>query len=196
MKFPPLCECITSMCFLLIGAVFFLAACRSRTDLVSGLLRKAQRGFGGRGQSIQVTDRAIAHRALVEHSAAFLDRPTSAVPSTILSRNRHYNILSAPYGPYWRATRRNVAAGVLHPSRLRQDALADTRTRMLQDLVSSIGSGAPAGESLHFAVYSIPSSPRCVLAWTPSPSSEKHASAPCRSSSATSSWRCPPSGCS
>jgi hypothetical protein len=143
------------MCFLLIGAVFFLAACRSRTDLVSGLLRKAQRGFGGRGQSIQVTHRAIAHRALVEHSAAFLDRPTGAVPSTILSRNRHYNILSAPYGPYWRATRRNVAAGVLHPSCLRQVALADTRTRVLRDQVRSIGSGAPAGESLHFAVYSI-----------------------------------------
>ncbi|OEL25297.1 Cytochrome P450 89A2 [Dichanthelium oligosanthes] len=62
-----------------------------------------------RGLSIQVTDPT---GALVQHSAAFLDRPTASVPSTILTRGRHHNILSAP-------------------------------------------SGAPAGESLHFAVYSI-----------------------------------------
>jgi cytochrome P450 len=89
----------------------------------------------------------------VKHSAAFLDRPTGAVPSTILTRNRHYNILSAPYGPYWRAIRRNVVAGVLHPSRL--SLVDDIRAGVLQDLVRSIGSGAPAGESLHFALYSI-----------------------------------------
>ncbi|KAK1601441.1 hypothetical protein QYE76_008342 [Lolium multiflorum] len=156
---PPLPDCINSLCFLLLATTLFLVSlsCRSRTDLQSCLLRKlgpmTQRGSERRGQSIQVTDRAVAHRALVVHSAAFLDRPTGAVPSTILTRNRHYNILSAPYGPYWRATRRNVAAGVLHPSRV---SLVDgTRARVLGDLVRSLGSGAPAGESLHFAVYSI-----------------------------------------
>ncbi|KAM0851253.1 hypothetical protein ACQ4PT_052542 [Festuca glaucescens] len=86
MTLPPLPVCINSLCFLLFATAFFLVACR-RTDLLSGLLRKlgpmTQRGFGGRGtrrgQSIQVTDRAIAHRALVVHSAAFLHRPTGAV---------------------------------------------------------------------------------------------------------------------
>ncbi|KAL6650773.1 hypothetical protein ACP70R_009698 [Stipagrostis hirtigluma subsp. patula] len=106
----------------------------------------------GRGLSVHVTDRAVAHRALVQHGAAFLDRPTGAVPSTILTRNRHYNILSAPYGPYWRAVRRNAAAGVLHPSRCR--LLAGTRARALGGLVRALRAGAPAGESLHFAVYS------------------------------------------
>ncbi|TVU13985.1 hypothetical protein EJB05_37425, partial [Eragrostis curvula] len=89
------------------------------------------------------------------HSASFLDRPTGAVPSTILMRNRHHNIHSAPYGPYWRALRRNMAAVLLHPSRLR--LLGDTRARVLGDLVRALRSGAPAGESLHFAVY-------CVIA--------------------------------
>ncbi|RLM66388.1 cytochrome P450 89A2-like [Panicum miliaceum] len=98
-----------------------------------------------RGLSIHVTDRAVTRRALVQHSAAFLDRPATSVPSTILTRSRHHNVLSAPYGPYWRAVRGHVAAGALHPSRLGQ----------LGDLVRALRSGAPAGESLHFAVFSV-----------------------------------------
>ncbi|CAM0952193.1 unnamed protein product [Alopecurus aequalis] len=144
---------ITGLCFLLATA-FLLATRRRAIGLLAGLPRRlAPRASGVRGLSIQVTDRAVAHRALVQHSAAFLDRPTGAVPSTILTRNVHFNILSAPYGPYWRAVRRNVATGVLHPSRL--GLLDGTRARVLGDLVRSLRSGAPAGESLHFAVYSI-----------------------------------------
>ncbi|XP_037489155.1 cytochrome P450 89A2-like [Triticum dicoccoides] len=154
----PLPDCIASLCFLLV-AVFILTAHLRRIEHVTGWLRKlapvttrVARGTR-RGLSIQVTGRAIAHRALVEHSAAFLDRPTGAVPSTILTRDRHHNILSAPYGPYWRAVRRNVAAGVLHPSRLFR--LSDTRARVLGDLARDLRSGAPAAESLYFAVYSV-----------------------------------------
>jgi cytochrome P450 family 89 subfamily A len=54
-----------------------------------------------RGLSIHVTDRAVARRALVQHSAAFLDRPATSVPSTILARSRHHNVLPAPYGATW-----------------------------------------------------------------------------------------------
>ena len=67
--------------------------------------------------------------ALLQHSAAFLD------------------------GPYWRAIRSHVAAGVLHPSRFL--LLGNARARVLGDLVGALKSGAPAGESLHFVVYSI-----------------------------------------
>ncbi|GJN30579.1 hypothetical protein PR202_gb18893 [Eleusine coracana subsp. coracana] len=128
-----------------------------------GLRRRSRSGGRGqqssssrRGLSVQVTDRAVAHRALVQHSAAFLDRPTGAVPSTILTRSRHHNIHSAPYGPYWRAVRRNVSAVALHPSRLR--LLRGARARVLGDLVRELraGSGAaPASETLHFAVYHV-----------------------------------------
>nr|BAJ86653.1 predicted protein [Hordeum vulgare subsp. vulgare] len=163
---PALPDCITCLCFLLVATVFFLTARRRGNEHVTGWLRRLapvitrvarQGGSGGqgsrRGLSIQVTDRAVAHRALVEHSSVFLHRPSGTVPSTILTRNRHYNILSAPYGPYWRAVRRNVAAGVLHPSRLSR--LGDTRARVLGNLVRDLRSGAPAAESLYFAVYSV-----------------------------------------
>lgn len=121
-------------------------------------LAAPRRSSSRRGLSIQVTDRAVARRALVQHSAAFLDRPTSSVPSTILTRNLHHNVLSAPYGPYWRAVRSHMATGVLHPSRFAA-LLDDTRApaRVLGDLVRALkmSGGAPAGETLHFAVYNV-----------------------------------------
>ncbi|PWZ38024.1 Cytochrome P450 89A2 [Zea mays] len=156
-----------TLLFLFLTTAFLLVGCSRKSGAVMlAVLRWLaapvltlpwHRASGGRGTrrglSVQVTDRAVARRALVQHSAAFLDRPTGAVPSTILTRNRHYNILSAPYGPYWRAARRNVATGVLHPSQLRM--LGGTRARVLGDLVRALKSGAPAGESLYFAVYSV-----------------------------------------
>ncbi|XP_062217710.1 cytochrome P450 89A2-like [Phragmites australis] len=153
-------------CLVFLTTALFLVGRRHKTGDAAGLLHKLaapvlalarKRGPSSqgtrRGLSIQVTDRAVARHALVQHSVAFLDRPTGTVPSTILTRSRHYNILSAPYGPYWRAVRRNAAAGVLHQSRLR--LLGETRARVLGNLARALKSGAPAGESLHFAVYSI-----------------------------------------
>uniref|UniRef100_A0ACD6A8S8 Uncharacterized protein n=1 Tax=Avena sativa TaxID=4498 RepID=A0ACD6A8S8_AVESA len=150
----------TGICVLLLTAIIILVIFSRRkvVTLVTALLRNLAPGVVGTGRrrralSIQVTDRAVAHRALVQHSAAFLDRPVSAVPSTILTRNRHFNIVSAPYGPYWRAARRNLASNLLHPSRL--GLLDDTRARVLADLLRALRSGAPAGESLHFAMFNI-----------------------------------------
>ncbi|KAK3142516.1 hypothetical protein QOZ80_4BG0347520 [Eleusine coracana subsp. coracana] len=101
--------------------------------------------------SILVTDRAVAHRALVQHSAGFLDRPRGAVVSSILTRHRHWNVVSAPYGPYWRAARRNMVAGVLLPARVRRRS--DARARALSGLVRALRAGDPIGESLHLAVF-------------------------------------------
>ncbi|KAK3120451.1 hypothetical protein QOZ80_9AG0687890 [Eleusine coracana subsp. coracana] len=124
-------------------------------DLAAAILILARPSGKGtrRGLSIQVTDHALAHRVLVQHSAAFLDHPANATPSTILSRNLHCNIFSAQYGPFWRAARRNMVTGVLHPSRL--SMFAETRGRVLRGLVDALNSGAPAGENLHFPIYQV-----------------------------------------
>ncbi|CAO2167997.1 unnamed protein product [Urochloa humidicola] len=115
--------------------------------------------------AVYVTDRSAAHRLLVGGAAAagaFSDRPPSIVPSAVLSRRRHYNINSAPYGPLWRAIRRNLAAEILHPSRLRRYAPA--RRRALGDLVADLdrqqrasGSGGVviAAESLRAAMFGL-----------------------------------------
>ncbi|XP_047092781.1 cytochrome P450 89A2-like [Lolium rigidum] len=132
-------EFITSVCFLLVATAVFL-----RRRVVHGHRR---------GLSIHVTDRAVAHRALLEHSTAFLNRPIGVVPSSILTGERYPNIHAAPYGPYWRAARRNVVAGVLHPSSL--GLLGDIRARALSRLVGDLNSGVLPAECLHFAVYSV-----------------------------------------
>ncbi|CAO2205753.1 unnamed protein product [Urochloa humidicola] len=64
-----------------------------------------------------VADRAVARRVLVRRGAAFAGRPPANLATRIFSCNQH-TVTSAPYGPLWRALRRNLAAGVLHPSSL------------------------------------------------------------------------------
>nr|CAB3479951.1 unnamed protein product [Digitaria exilis] len=111
---------------------------------------------------VVVTDRSAAHRLLVGGAAAtgaFSDRPPSVVPSAVLSRRRHYNINSAPYGPLWRAMRRNLTSELFHPSRLR--LYAPARHRALSDLrcassSSSAGGGVVlAAESLRAAMFGL-----------------------------------------
>ena len=133
----------TTVCFLFVATALFLAARR-----VHLRWRRTPRGL-----SIHVTDGAVAHRALLQHSAEFLNRPNGVIPSSILTGDRHRNIHAAPYGPYWRAARRNVVSGVLHPSVL--GSLGDIRARALGRLVRDLRSGAQASECLHFAVYSV-----------------------------------------
>nr|CAB3482114.1 unnamed protein product [Digitaria exilis] len=115
---------------------------------------------------VVVTDRSAAHRLHVGGAAAgaFSDRPPSVVPSAVLSRRRHYNINSAPYGPLWRAMRRNLTSELFHPSRLR--LYAPARHRALGDLVADLdrqrsassaagGGVVPAAESLRAAMFGL-----------------------------------------
>lgn len=132
--------------FLASAAFLLTLARRRRAPVAAG-------GHGTPGLDIQVTNHAVARRALVQHSTALLDRPTGAIVSNVLTCNRHCNIASAPYGPYWRATRRNMVTGVFHPSHLRM--LHETRARVLAGLVRALKSGAPILESLHFAMFCI-----------------------------------------
>jgi hypothetical protein len=57
--------------------------------------------------TVFVADRRLAHRVLVRDGAAFADRPPLVEPNPLFNAG---NINSAPYGPYWRLVRRNLAA--------------------------------------------------------------------------------------
>jgi cytochrome P450 len=116
----------------------------------------------GRQPEVFVTDRFAAHRLLVSGAAAggaFSDRQPSIVPSAVLSRRRHYNINSAPYGHLWRAIRRNLTSELFHPSRLRQYGPA--RRHALRGLVADLdrqcasGGVVLAAESLRAAMFGL-----------------------------------------
>ncbi|XP_072997346.1 cytochrome P450 89A2-like [Typha latifolia] len=67
---------------------------------------------------IFVADRALAHRTLVSHGAVFSDRPVPDEAARLFSANGRV-ISSVPYGPLWRLLRRNLIAGILHPSNVK-----------------------------------------------------------------------------
>ncbi|ESQ37603.1 hypothetical protein EUTSA_v10002491mg [Eutrema salsugineum] len=68
--------------------------------------------------AIFVSDRSLAHQALVLNGAVFADRPPPAPISRFITSNQH-NISSGSYGATWRLLRRNLTSEILHPSRLR-----------------------------------------------------------------------------
>ncbi|KAG7010998.1 Cytochrome P450 89A2, partial [Cucurbita argyrosperma subsp. argyrosperma] len=68
--------------------------------------------------TIFISDRSIAHKALLQNGALFADRPRAPPMSKIISSNQH-NISSASYGPLWRLLRRNLTFQILHPSRIK-----------------------------------------------------------------------------
>ncbi|KAI3796318.1 hypothetical protein L1987_38985 [Smallanthus sonchifolius] len=64
----------------------------------------------GSRPSIFVFTHSLAHQILIQNGAVFSDRQR-----TLPVRN----ISSSPYGPTWRLLRRNLAAEILHPSRVK-----------------------------------------------------------------------------
>ncbi|KAF5761956.1 putative cytochrome P450 [Helianthus annuus] len=64
----------------------------------------------GLGPSIFVSSHSLTHQILVKKGAVFSDRPKFLI---------NFNISSSSYGPTWRLLRRNLAAEVMHPNRLR-----------------------------------------------------------------------------
>ncbi|KAJ4720965.1 putative Cytochrome P450 [Melia azedarach] len=68
--------------------------------------------------AVFIADRSLAHKALVQKSAVFADRPPALPTGKVISSNQH-NISSAFYGPTWRLLRRNLTAEILHPSRVK-----------------------------------------------------------------------------
>ncbi|KAJ3690314.1 hypothetical protein LUZ61_019478 [Rhynchospora tenuis] len=57
---------------------------------------------------IFISDRQLAHSALITYGATFASRPTQSAIREILTVNYH-TISSAKYGPLWRLLRRNLA---------------------------------------------------------------------------------------
>ncbi|CAO2199912.1 unnamed protein product [Urochloa humidicola] len=104
--------------------------------------------------SIFVASRAAAHRALVQRGAAFASRPPPTAAGAVLSSGG-LNVSSSPYGPTWRALRRNLAAGVLNPSRLR--SFSSARRWVLSVLFSRLRAASAAAvevmEPFQYAMF-------------------------------------------
>ncbi|XP_020114962.1 cytochrome P450 89A2-like [Ananas comosus] len=153
-----------------VGPLFALLR-RGRSNFdVDQLLRRLRRLHSRHGPILSVrrlsssrpavfiADRVLAHRALVARGAEFADRPPASGSSAVLSSNQR-SISSAPYGPLWRALRRNLAAELLHPSRLR--AHSPARRWALDLLVRDLGTESSGGaaaavvvmESFQFAMF-------------------------------------------
>ncbi|KAG0502136.1 hypothetical protein HPP92_002208 [Vanilla planifolia] len=112
----------------------------------------------GSRDSIFIADRSLAHKALVEHGAAFADRPLPPPAIRFVNSNQH-NISSASYGPLWRLFRRNLTTEILHPAKVRlfapgrnwvlQVLLGELRTRSEESPDRSV----VAMESFQFAMF-------------------------------------------
>ncbi|XP_020192380.1 cytochrome P450 89A2-like [Aegilops tauschii subsp. strangulata] len=88
-----------------------------------------------------ISDRHLAHRVLVQSGATFAHRLDIFEPGLLFTSGAR-NINAAPYGPYWRLVRRNLATVMLHPARVGLFAPARRRTRdgLLGDLLAVAGS--------------------------------------------------------
>ncbi|XP_074275310.1 cytochrome P450 89A2-like [Silene latifolia] len=105
-------------------------------------LRKLRLRFGpivtiylGSRPLIFISDRTLAHQALVQHGPIFADRPEPTLTSKIFSSNQH-NINTAGYGPTWRLLRRNLTSKILHPSKSKE--FSSARKWALEILLSHL----------------------------------------------------------
>lgn len=111
---------------------------------------------------IFISDRFLAHKALIENGAVFADRPPPLPATRFLNRYQH-TVSSAGYGPAWRLFRRNLAVNILHPSKIR--VFAPGRKWVLGILLRDLrrkseesgDGGVVAMESFQFAMF-------CLLA--------------------------------
>ncbi|KAM3682649.1 hypothetical protein ACJW31_12G088600 [Castanea mollissima] len=93
--------------------------------LKSLLLNKLHAKYGpiitiyiGFSPVILVANHSLAHKALIQNSTVFADRPAPPPTAVIVSSNKH-DINSASFGPTWRLLRRNLTSEILHPSRMK-----------------------------------------------------------------------------
>lgn len=127
------------------------------------LLRRFRAKYGpiitlrvGSRTLIFISDRSLAHKALIQQGSVFSDRLPAMEASRILTSNQH-NINSAGYGPLWRLLRRNLMSEILNPTRIK--SYAQARRWVLQILVERLGSHvdsgepAPVMESFHHAMF-------------------------------------------
>uniref|UniRef100_A0A7N0RFL6 Cytochrome P450 n=1 Tax=Kalanchoe fedtschenkoi TaxID=63787 RepID=A0A7N0RFL6_KALFE len=103
---------------------------RKSFSQIEPIMRSLHRKYGpvvavrvGSRVSVFVSDRSLAHKALVQNGAVFSDRPPAPPASKVVTANQH-NISSAFYGPTWRLFRRNLTSEILHPSRVKSYSAA------------------------------------------------------------------------
>jgi cytochrome P450 len=94
---------------------------------------------------IEVRDPHVARRMIIDHADTFSEHPAVPFPVDLdAGHPKTSSINSAPYGPLWRVLRRNLTAGVLHPSRFA--SLAPLQRDAAQALVADLQSSARRGE--------------------------------------------------
>ncbi|XP_021283181.1 cytochrome P450 89A2-like [Herrania umbratica] len=136
--------------FPIIGNLSWLRSYKSFPDL-GPILRSVTTKFGpmvtlhiAYYPAIFVSDRSLAHQALVENGSVFADRsPAVKVGKT--------SIGSAAYGPTWRILRRNLTAEILNPSRIK--SYSQVRTRVLQILKQQLIKSRNTGDPISVVDY-------------------------------------------
>ncbi|URE19720.1 Cytochrome P450 [Musa troglodytarum] len=139
---------------------------RSLRD-IEDILRELHARYGpvitlriGSRATVFIADRTIAHKALVEHGAAFSDRPAPLPAVRFLSVSQH-NISTAAYGPIWRLLRRNLSSEILHHSRVK--LYAGARAWVLGVLIQHLRSQADAHHGVVDAMESFQFAMFCLL---------------------------------
>ncbi|KDP27354.1 hypothetical protein JCGZ_20178 [Jatropha curcas] len=111
----------------------------------------------GSHPTIYIATNSLAHQALIQNGAVFADRPRS-INNLIVSNSKKI-ISKSPYGPTWRALRRNLTAGVLHPNQLK--SFSNVRKRVVCNLINNLKQDSEGNKALfveeHFryAVFSL-----------------------------------------
>ncbi|XP_075648381.1 cytochrome P450 89A2-like [Castanea sativa] len=117
-------------------------------------LRKIHAKYGpiitiyiGFSPAIFVANHSLAHKALIQNSAVFADRPAPPPTAMIVFSNKH-SINSASYGPTWRLFRRNLTSEILHPSRMK--SYSHARKWVLDILLNRLRSNTESVVKDHF----------------------------------------------
>lgn len=92
-----------------------------------------------------ISDRSLAHHALIQNSSVFSDRPIPLPNINLISSNQH-TINTASYGATWRTLRRNLAAEMLHPSRAK--SFSEIRKWVLQTLLDRLKLSSESTDSI------------------------------------------------
>ncbi|XWS65005.1 hypothetical protein CRYUN_Cryun05aG0053600 [Craigia yunnanensis] len=137
--------------FPIIGNFLWLYRYKSFSDL-GPILRSLNTKFGPMITlhvtsylTIFVSDRSLAHQALIENGSVFADRPPALTIGKISSSNQ-LNIGSSAYGPTWRILRRNLTAEILNPSRI--NSYSQARIRVLHILKEQLIKSQNTGDSI------------------------------------------------
>lgn len=96
---------------------------------------------------IIIANHSLAHKALIQNSAVFADRPATLPTDLILSSNKH-SINTSSYGPTWRLFRRNLTSKILHPSHIK--SYSHARKWVLDILLNRLGSNTKSVVKDHF----------------------------------------------